>query len=131
MMPDDFRRLALALEGAEERVHMHHPDFRVGGRIFATLGYPDAAWGMVKLNPEQQNDLVHAQPAVFSPVNGAWGRQGCTRVALSAATAAVLGPAIRMAWENARAARPKPKATASSRGTARPRGSKARTRSRG
>ncbi len=107
-MPDDFRRLALALEGAEEHTHMRRPDFRVGGRIFATLGYPDAAWGMVKLTPEQQNDAVRAEPGVFSPVNGAWGRQGCTSVAIPAATAASLRPVLRMAWENARAPKRKP-----------------------
>jgi hypothetical protein len=107
MTPDDFRRLALALEGAEERAHMGHPDFRVAGRIFATLAHPDKAWGMVKLTPEQQNDIVRAEPAIFMPVNGAWGRKGCTSVSLAAATADVLAPVLGIAWENARAYKPK------------------------
>ena len=73
----EFRRLALSLPGAEERSHMNHPDFRVGGKIFATLGYPDASRGMVKLFPDQQAEFVAADPKSFAPVNGV-GRTGCT-----------------------------------------------------
>lgn len=106
MSPDDFRRIALALPDVVEGAHLGHADFRVGGRIFATLGYPNETRGMVKVTPEQQNDLVRANPAAFVPVNGAWGRQGCTSVQLAAATAAALRPALKMAWEKARAGKP-------------------------
>jgi hypothetical protein len=106
MTPDAFRRIALALPDAEERAHMHHPDFRVGGKIFATLGYPDESRGMVKLTPEQQFNFVGAYPAAFVPVKGAWGLKGATSVHLAKATAAVLRPAMQMAWENAKAVKP-------------------------
>ena len=70
---DEFRTLALSLPDVAEGAHMGHPDFRVRGKIFATLGYPDEAWGMVKLKPEQQAVLVQAEPAVFRPIKGeAW-----------------------------------------------------------
>ena len=72
MTAAEFRRLALSLPEAEEREHMNHPDFRVGGKIFATLGYPDRSRGMVKLFPDQQAEFVAANPAMFVPVNGAW-----------------------------------------------------------
>jgi len=101
MTPDQFRRLALSLEASEERAHHHHPDFRVKGKLFATLGYPDATRAMVKLTPEQQADFVHDHPEAFSPVNGAWGRQGCTSVFLRKSTRAILQPAIQAAWHNA------------------------------
>lgn len=81
---------------------MHHPDFRVGGRIFATLAYPDGSWGMIKLTPEQQYNVVSAYPDAFVPVKGSWGLKGCTNVHLPKATATVLRPAMKMAWENAR-----------------------------
>ena len=77
-----FRRLALALPGAEERTHMRHPDFRVGGRVFATLGYPRAGWAMVKLTPEEQQAFVAMVPEAFVPVKGGWGARGCTNVVL-------------------------------------------------
>ena len=80
---------------------MRHPDFRVRGRIFATLGYPDEAWGMVKLTPEQQAAFVDTRPKVFVPVKGGWGRQGATNVRLDAATARTLRPALATAWRNA------------------------------
>ena len=66
------------MPGATESAHNRHPDFRVGPRIFATLGYPDADWAMVKLPPEMQEMYVTAEPAVFTPVKGAWGRRGST-----------------------------------------------------
>lgn len=100
MTAAEFRRLALALPQAEEREHMHHPDFRVGGKIFATLGYPDPAWAMVKLFPDQQQEFVAAEPQVFVPVKGAWGRQGCTNVLLKAATRTTVRTALQAAWEN-------------------------------
>jgi hypothetical protein len=100
MTADQFRRLALSLPGASERSHMNHPDFRVGGKIFATLGAPDSAWGMVKLTPEQQQRFVRELPEVFVPVKGGWGRQGCTNVSLKTATKAKLSSAMMTAWRN-------------------------------
>ncbi len=99
MTAAEFRRLALSLPGAEEREHMNHPDFRVGGKIFATLGYPDASRGMVKLFPDQQADFVAADPKSFVPVNGAWGKQGCTHVLLKTADKEKVKKAMRAAWE--------------------------------
>ena len=81
MTSEDFRRLALALPEAVEQSHMGHPDFRVNGKIFATL-WPDDGWGMVKLTIDDQELFMRAAPATFSPVNGAWGRRGATRVEL-------------------------------------------------
>ena len=98
---DGFRRLALSLPGVVENAHMGHPDFRVGGRIFATLCAPDPEWGMVKLTPEQQDAFVDSAPAVFTPVKGGWGRGGATNVRLRAATARILRPALMTAWSNA------------------------------
>ena len=83
---------------------MGHPDFRVNGRIFATI-HPDPAFGMVKLTPEQQQELMRDHPAVFAPENGAWGRAGCTRVRFAAVDEETLGAAVTLAWQNlARAA---------------------------
>src|SRR2546426_5700970 len=79
MTAREFRTIALSLPQASEAAHMGHPDFRVGGRIFATLGYPRSGWGMVKLTPEQQELFVRAQPLAFAPVKGAWGRAGATK----------------------------------------------------
>src|SRR5579871_6816540 len=100
MTADGFRRLALSLPGAAESAHMNHPDFRVGGKIFATLAYPDEGWGMVKLTPGQQRRLVRAEPEVFAPVRGGWGRQGCTNVHLETATAEAVRRALLTAWRN-------------------------------
>src|SRR3974390_2515950 len=101
MTPDQFRRLALSLPDTEERAHHHHPDFRVKGKLFATLGYPDASRAMVKLTPEQQAEFVHDYPEVFSPVNGARGRQGCTSVLLPKARKVEMQRAIEAARQNA------------------------------
>jgi hypothetical protein len=92
--------LALGLPGVSEKAHMSHPDFRVGGKIFATLGAPNEAWGMVKLTPEQQERFVREHPKVFVPVKGAWGKQGCTNVCLKPATKAILSSAMVAAWRN-------------------------------
>ena len=100
MTPDDFRRVALSLPEAQDGGHMGHADFRVGGKIFATLGYPDAGWGMVKLQPAQQEMLVAAEPAMFRPVKGGWGLKGSTNVQLAAADESTLISALRMAWLN-------------------------------
>ena len=99
MTPDDFRRLALALPGAEEGEHHGHPDFRVGGKIFATIG-PDATWGMVKVAPEDQEKLLAAHPEACDPSPGAWGRQGCTTVRFEEASAAWVGDALDAAWSH-------------------------------
>ena len=96
-----FRRIALSLPETSESAHMAHPDFRVRGKIFATLGWPHAAFGMVKLAPEDQELLVEAEPAVFVPVKGAWGRQGCTNVRLDAVSEPTLRSALVKAWRRA------------------------------
>jgi hypothetical protein len=93
--------MALELPGAEEKSHMNHPDFRVGGKIFATLGYPDETRGMVKLFPDQQEAFVGRDPRMFQPVPGGWGKQGCTHVLLKAAEAGRVREAMRAAWEKA------------------------------
>ena len=95
-----FRKIALGLPGTTEGSHQGHADFRAGKRIFATLGYPDAAWGMVKLTPEQQSVLVAAGPEIFRPVPGGWGKHGSTNVHLAKADAATLESALRQAWSN-------------------------------
>ena len=100
MTENVFRRLALSLPEAIERVHMDHPDFRVGGKIFATLRYPAKGWGMIKLTPEQQHYFSKAEPAVFAPVKGAWGRRGATSVNLKSAGKESLRKAIHAAWHN-------------------------------
>jgi hypothetical protein len=126
MRAEDFRRIALGLSEAVEAAHMGHPDFRVNGRIFATI-HPDHQYGMVKLTPEQQHHFVTGHPSVFAPENGAWGRQGCTRVRLDAADEELLGEAMTLAWQNtvnSSATKPAPtrrRQTGSSRSSRRPR----------
>ena len=97
---NEFRRLALALPETTENAHMDHPDFRVRGKIFATLGHPARGWGMVKLTAEQQHYFSKAEPSVFVPVKGAWGRQGATSVHLKAVSKETLRIAISAAWRN-------------------------------
>jgi hypothetical protein len=99
MNADDFRDLALALPEAVEKSHMNHPDFRVRGKIFATLS-EDEARGMVKLSPEQQRLFVRTEPDIFKPVNGAWGQRGCTYVSLDAAGEPEVRQALTLAWRN-------------------------------
>lgn len=101
MTAEAFRSIALALPDVEEREHMDHPDFRVGGAVFASLGYPDSEWAMVKLHPDQQRDLVAAAPKMFTPVKGGWGEKGCTSVLLKEATEARVKNALYAAWRNA------------------------------
>jgi hypothetical protein len=96
----DFRRLALGFPEATESAHMDHPDFRVRGKIFATLGYPDMGVGMVKLFLDQQKLFVRAEPKVFTSVKGAWGRRGATHVRLKAAKKASVQRALAAAWRN-------------------------------
>lgn len=103
MTPDDFRELALQLPGVVEGEHMRHPDFRAHGRIFATLAYPNAEWGMVKVDPADQQRLVWEHGQMFVPVKGAWGLQGCTSVRLAAAQRDVVTQALDMAWQRSAA----------------------------
>jgi hypothetical protein len=107
MSPDQFRRIATGLPDAVEGAHQSHADFRVGKRIFATLGYPDDGWGMVKLTPEQQSVVVEAEPEIFRPVPGGWGKGGSTNVRLANADSTTLKNALTMAWRNVA---PKPRA---------------------
>ena len=100
MTAQEFRRLALSLPQVTEAAHMGHPDFRVQNRIFATLGYPGPGWGMMKLTPEQQDWLVRAEPKVFTPVVGAWGRADYTNVKLRAARRRMVRDALMTAWRN-------------------------------
>jgi hypothetical protein len=100
MTADDFRRLALSFPETSESDHMGHPDFRVAGKIFATLAHPDRDWAMVKLTPEQQEEIVRTDPAAFKPVKGGWGRQGGTHVHLKAAKKALLAQTMAAAWRN-------------------------------
>ena len=100
MTAAQFRRLALSLPEAVESSHFSHPDFRVRNRVFATLGYPDPRYGMVRLTPEQQKELVRAAPESFRPAAGAWGRSGSTIVILSAIDVASIRPVLQAAWEN-------------------------------
>jgi hypothetical protein len=100
MTPNAFRRIALSFPDALEASHMGHPDFRVGGKVFATIGYPDQRYAMVKLTPEQQADQVAQAPAVFAPVPGGWGQRGSTHVLLAAADRAAVKAALEAAWQN-------------------------------
>jgi hypothetical protein len=85
MSPDDFRKLALRLPEVVEQQHQGHPDFRISDKVFATLGWPDTAWAMVKLPIAEQKKYTAAQPSVFEPATGAWGRRGSTKISLAAA----------------------------------------------
>lgn len=98
MTAEQFRKVALSLPEASEAAHMGHPDFRVGGKIFATLSPPGQGWAMVKLTPEQQESFVQADPEVFTPFEGAWGRAGATKVHLRAAKKTTLRTALVFAW---------------------------------
>ena len=99
MDASDFRRIALSLPGAEEGSHMGSPDFRVGGRIFATLASQNQGFGNLMLTPEQQADFVAEQPDMFIPVSGGWGRMGATHVKLALANEDLLAGALRAAWK--------------------------------
>jgi YjbR len=95
----DFRRIALSLEGAEEGSHMGHADFRVGGRIFATLASQAHGYGNLRLTLEQQTSFVEELPDVFLPIHGGWGRMGMTHIRLAVANEDVLEGALRTAWK--------------------------------
>ncbi len=98
--PDEFRSIALSFPETEERSHMQHPDFRIGGKIFATIG-PDETWGMAKLTRDQQQELIERSPKVFRPASGKWGEGGATQILLANADAETAGEALTMAWQNA------------------------------
>lgn len=98
MTPDVFREIALGMQDAIERAHMGHPDFRANGRIFATL-HADDEWGTIMLAPDEQREFLRSHPGTFVPASGAWGRQGCTNVRLSAADAATVRSAMLLAWQ--------------------------------
>jgi hypothetical protein len=99
MDANDFRRIALRQEGAEEGSHMGAADFRVGGRIFATLASQAQGYGNLMLAPDQQAAFVEEQPDLFLPVAGGWGRMGATHIRLAAATEDVLAGALHTAWK--------------------------------
>jgi hypothetical protein len=99
MTIDDFRRIALTMEGAEEGSHMGAADFRVGGRIFATLASAKQGYGNLMLDAEQQSAFVEEMPEVFVPVHGGWGRMGATHIRLAKANKDVLTGVLRTAWK--------------------------------
>lgn len=129
MTDEDFRRIALGMKDAVEGAHMGHPDFRVNGKIFATLHH-DRLWGMVKLLPEQQATFVRQYPSTFVPESGAWGRQGCTAVRLKSVDEETLGEALTLARQNTvrelAAKRSKPKRPKPKRSSGRARASRKR-----
>jgi hypothetical protein len=100
MTAAQFRRLALSFPGVVESSHMSHPDFRVGGKIFATLGYPDKNHGVVVVAPEEQTRFVRKYPKAFSPAKGEWGKRGCTPVLLAAVDKPTMESALKSAWQN-------------------------------
>lgn len=113
MTPGDFRRIALSLPGAEESSHMGSPDFRVGGRIFATLAHQAEGYGNLMLKLEDQAAFVAERPDLFLPVHGGWGRNGATHIRLADATEDTVRGALLVAWKlrvekNGRSARRAP-----------------------
>ncbi len=99
MTTNDFRRIALSFEGAEESSHMGSPDFRVGGKIFATLASQSNGYGNLKLTPEQQAAFIEELPDVFVPIAGGWGKMGMTHIRLANASEDVLTGALHTAWK--------------------------------
>jgi hypothetical protein len=99
MTAKDFRRIALSLEGAEEGSHMGAVDFRVGGRIFATLAAVKEGYGNLMLTPELQAEFVAERPDLFLPLHGGWGRMGITHIKLKLADEDSLRGALHSAWK--------------------------------
>jgi hypothetical protein len=98
----EFRKVALSLPETIEKSHVGHPDFRVkGGKIFATLGYPNQGFAVLILTADQQGELMGRYPDMFEPVKGGWGKRGSTQVLLGAAKREVIEPAMKIAWQNA------------------------------
>ena len=98
MTAKDFRRIALSFDGVEEGAHMGSPDFRVGGKIFATLASQKQGYGNLMITPEMQAAFVEDRPEVFLPIAGGWGRMGMTHIVLAKADKDVLTGALRSAW---------------------------------
>jgi hypothetical protein len=109
MTPNQFRKIALGMDGAIEASHMNHPDFRANGRIFATI-HPDNKQGGLMLTPEQQHEFMGDHPGMFVPAPGAWGRAGATMVQFAAAEQEVVGEVVTLAWKNAMAKKPSKRA---------------------
>lgn len=102
MTEDEFRKIALSLSETIEKSHVGHPDFRVkGGKIFATLGFPDERFGVLILTADQQSELIGRYPEMFESVKGKWGKRGSTQVVLQAARPDVIESAMKIAWTNA------------------------------
>jgi hypothetical protein len=100
MTAHEFRAIALSPPDTVELSHMNHPDFRIGGKIFATLSYPSCEWGALGLPPEEQARVIHAEPDVFVPAEGAWGRSGATQVYFPLARKGSVRAALRAAWQS-------------------------------
>jgi hypothetical protein len=100
MTPAQFRRLASSFPGVTEGAHMGHADFRVAGKIFATLGHPTDRFAMVKLSPQDQSLIMRDHAEIFAPAAGQWGASGSTIVALSKASGRIVGLALEAAWRN-------------------------------
>ena len=116
MTPADFKRVALSLDGVEEGSHMGAVDFRVGGRIFATLASQAQGYGNLALTPQQQAAFVNELPDVFLPIAGGWGRMGMTHIILANANEDLLRGALQTAWRlrveaNARTKSRRPRVT--------------------
>lgn len=100
MTSAEFRTAALKVPGASESAHMNHPDFRVNGKIFASLGCPDDGWGMVRLTPAQQRAFMKEARGMLAPCAGAWEKAGATSVHLASARKRILHEALRAASQN-------------------------------
>ena len=102
MTESEFRKIALSLPETIEKSHVGHPDFRVkGGKIFATLGYPDQGFAVLILTADQQGELIGRYPETLEPVKGGWGKRGSTQVLLGPAKRKVIESAMKIAWQNA------------------------------
>jgi hypothetical protein len=99
MTPSDSRRIALSFEGAKEGSHMGATDFRVGGRIFATLASVKEGYGNLMITPELQAEFIAERPELFLPCHGGWGLMGCTHIRLAEADEDSLRGTLRTAWK--------------------------------
>jgi hypothetical protein len=118
MTAEDFRRVALSLAGAEEGAHMGAVDFRVDGRIFATLAHAKEGYGNLMFSPEQQSEFCAEVPRVFLPIAGGWGRMGCTHIRLAVATEDEMAGALHAAWKRRVELNKRPAAKRSAKKTA-------------
>ena len=115
MTGEDFRRIALRMPQATEGAHFGHADFRVSGKIFATLALEPEGYGVLLLSPEQQAGMVQDAPDLFSPVPGGWGKNGSTRILLAEAAEDILEDALRTAWQKRVAMNARPRKAAQKR----------------